>query len=379
MKPRERDYKSAKQTHVAGSTLTFQNFVPRYGPRGGRNVIDGFDLVAEFPDVTQASTAVEGEEAYRVWKRIVVEQVGGLRRWNLRGDETRQALYVLEGADRVREHADIAVAANQNLTFSCYIPMAKRFVKRPVDFALPGDLLHQVQIECGDASEISVGGGTTTITSARYYVVAHTHEEFQVELKCEDEVKASVFANTEGLNLKVGGRLQGLVIFARGASGGASMSNFTDIRIDELLPVAAARDAELVRPFLRDRYNPSNLESTDGAAVRNDPSAAGRAVPVIWSDEDTSPFDGPIIDDVQVYTTNSVSSCIAISHTVKALSKEVASAVMSAYKLPAEAFRVKTVGKSKRGINMWDGREEELAFMPKAAALPRLGRRQAAA
>lgn len=376
-KPHCREYKSAKQTHVAGSTLDFHGFVPRYGARGGRNVIDGFEVVAEMTDITVAGTAVEGEDAYRVWKRLRVEQVGGIVRWNLRGDESRVAMYHLEGAERVREHADIAIAANQNLTFSAYIPMSKRFSKRPADFALPADLLHKVSIECGDVAEIGVGGGTVTITAGRYYVIAHCHEEFDVELKCEDEVKAAPFPSTDGITLKVGGRLQDLAVFARGANGGAAMANFTDVRIEELIPVALTRDAELQRPFLRDRYNVEN-GTTDGASIRNEPVAGDLAVPVIYTDEDVSPFDGPIMDDAIVYTTNTVASCIAIYRVVKPLSGQVAQGVLNAYGLSASDFRVKTEGKSKREAGRWTGREDDLQYMPKKGPLKRQGRRQAA-
>ena len=134
---------------------------------------------------------------------------------------------------------------------------------------------------------------------------------------------------------------------------------------------------ELQRPFLRDRYNVEN-GTTDGASIRNEPVAGDLAVPILWTDEDTSAFDGPIMDDVVVYTTNSVASCIAISRTVKPRSAAVAEAVMAAYKVPPGQFRVKTVGKSKREVARWAGREDEVQFVPMKTALPRQGRRQAA-
>lgn len=374
---RTRVYKSAKQAYAAGSALEFHGFIPRFGPMGGRNVIDGFELVCEMTDINVATAAVEGEDAYRVWKRIKVEQQGGIERWNLRGDETRVALYHLEGAERVREHADLAVANDQSLVFSTYIPMSKRFAKRPIDFALPADLLHKVTIECADPSELSLGSAVVTIDSGRYYVMAHCHEEFEVELKVEDVVKSTPFPSTDGVTIKAGGRMQDLVLFARGANGGASLSNLTDVRVEELIPLALTRDPELQRPFLRDRFNTAN-STTDGGTIRNDPTAANLAAPVLYCDADCSPFDGPIMDDVVVYTTNSVASLIAISRTVKPLSAAVATAVMSAYSLKPSDFLVKTVGKSKRQAGRWAGREDELQFVPKKAPLFRQGRRQAA-
>lgn len=373
MQPHKRNYVSAPQAHAANGRLTFHGWVPRRGPMGGRVVIDGFELIVDATDLTVAGTAVEGEDVYRIWKRIKVQQVGGRERWNLTGDESRVALYHLEGAERVREHADIAIAANQSLTFSCYIPMSKRFLKRPIDTALPAELFHQLVIECGDTGEIGVGGGTVTIAAATYRVVARTHEEFEVELKAEDEVKAQLFTNTGGVTLKVGGRLQDLVVFARGANGGAAMANFTSVRIPELLPDATVRDAELQRPFLRDRFNVEN-GTTDGASIRNEPVAGDLAVPIIWCDADTSVFDGPIMDDVALFTVNTVASCIAIFRAVKPRSGDVETGVSHAWGLPPAAFRMKTVGKSKRNPAQWDHRKDERAYMPMKAPLPQKGR-----
>lgn len=377
-KPQTRDYRSPSQTFVADSPLSFKGFVPPYGPGGGRNVIDGFTLHCVATDITQATTAVEGEDLWRMWKRIRVNQVGGVPRWNLRGDESRVACYLLEGAERVREHADMAVAANQSLEFGVYIPMRKRFARSPNDYALPADLLEEVLIECASLSEVSVGGGTTTVTAATYYVVAHTHEEFEVQIHLEDVVAATNFASTSGERLKVAGRLQDLAIFARAANGGASLtSSFTSLRIDELMPLDMVRDRELLRSFLRDRYNSEN-STTDGSPVRNDPFGEDRAVPVLWSDFDTSCFDGPVMDEVQLHTTASQASMIAIHRTVKPVRPDIAEAVAHRYGLQPRDFGVKSLGKTKKDPSDWaNGRADELAYMPLKAPLRRNGRRAA--
>lgn len=365
-------YRTPKQNWVAGSSLPFHGWVPVKGPRGGRVVIDGFEVVAEMPDITQAATAIEGEEAWRMMKRVRIEQAGGIVRWNLTGDESRVAAYMFEGAERVREHADIAVAANQNLTFSFYLPLTKRFAKYGTDFAMPADLFSQLVVECADLTELSVGGGTTTITSGRYYVVAHCHEESpgEISIHVDDEVASTPFQSTSGVTVKAGGRLHDLAIFARGASGGASMANLTDVRIDGLMPLALTRNPELLQPYLRDRYTVENLASTDGSEVRNDPFSVDRAVPVLYTSEDTSPFDGDISDQVIIYTTNTVASCIAIHRTVKPINENVAKAVAARYGLKPRDFRVKTAGKSKRNPGQWQGREDHLAYMPLKAHKP---------
>lgn len=369
-KIQSRQYRSPSQSFVADGPLSFKQFVPNRGPTGGRNVIDGFELVIQATDITQAATAVEGEDLYRMWKRIRVNQVGGITRWNLRGDESRVMLYMLEGAERVREHADMAVAANQNLEFSCYIPMTKRFAKRGTDFALPADLFEEVLIECASLSEVSVGGGTTTVTAAVYYVIAHTHEEHEVQIHVEDVVGATNFPSTAGCNIKASGRLQDLIIFARGANGGAAASTFTSLRIDEIMPLDLVRDRELQRPFLRDRFNSENA-TTDGNPVRNDPVGEDRAVPVLWCDQETKVFDGPVMDDVVLTTTSTLASMIALHRVVKPLRPDVANAVARRYRVPAGAFSVKTHGKTKKNAGSdWKRREGQLQYMPQKGPLP---------
>lgn len=362
----------------SGSPIDFNGFVDVEGPNGGRVVIDGFWLHAVFNDINMATAGLEGEDLTgRAFKRIRVEQEGGLVRWDLAGDESRLACYHLDGAERVREHADLTVADDQAVTVSLYVPMRKRFAEEGKDFSLPADLFRNLKIEGADLTELGVGGGTPTIDDLQYYVDVESHEEFEIQLKAEDEVKATPFTNTSGATLKVAGRCQDLGIFARGATGGASMANFTSIRIPtkNILPVRMARDADLVRPYLRDRYSVPNLQATDGAAVRNDPAQAGSYVPVLWTDEQTSPFDGALCDDIVLSTENTVASCIAIHRQTKPRSDEVAKMVMKRWGVAPGEFKVKTSRKNKRRFQQWAGRGNDLAFLPLVAPLVKRDRR----
>lgn len=366
-------YKSEKKTYVSGSNLEFFGWIPRFGPGGGRNVVDRFQLVCEATDVSQASAVVEGEDVYRFFSRVRVEQAGGVVRWNLQGDELRAMLYMLEGAGRVHEHADIAVANNQSLVFKAILPMRKRFAKRPNDFSLPADLLAKLTIECPTAASISAN---TTIAAARYYVVAYCHEEHEVELKCEDVIAATPFPSTAGCTFKAGGRVKELAIYKRAVAGGDPLTGCTGIRVEELMPVELAPDPDLVRPYLADRGAAENSTGTDGDPVHNDPATSDRLYPILWSTEDTSSFDGPEMDDVVIYTTSTEADQIALHRTVRPLSRAVAAGVQAAYRLPETAFKVKTEAKTKRKREDWigSGRGSQLGYMPKKAPLIRQGR-----
>jgi hypothetical protein len=358
--------KSPSQSHVAGSTLRFHSWVPRRGPSGGRNVIDGFEITIDVADLDVSVAAIEGADLWRFFKRIQIEQAGGQLRWNLRGDESRAACYLLEGPDRIREFADAAIAADQVVKFSVYIPMERRYAVEPRDFSLAAELLSEIRIECTDVTEFT--GSTVVMTGASYYVTAWCHEEFSVRICPYDVVSAMAFPSTTGLQLPVAGRLHDLLFYARGTAGGASVANFTDTRIDYLIPVALAR-TDTLGQYQRDRRNSSNLASADGSLVRMDPFLSSKAVPVLWCTERTSVFDGPLLDQAIINVTNSVASLLAINRVVKPRDPSIVAAVMDRHGLKEESFRVKTKGKSKRGREKWSPEQE--AFMPLVAPLYR--------
>jgi hypothetical protein len=361
--------RSASQAHVAGSTLRFNTWIPRRGPNGGRAVIDGFELLVEYADINVATTAVQGADLWRSIRRLQVEQAAGVLRWNLRGDELRTMCYGLEGPHRIREFADTGTTADQAIKLSFYVPMERRYAVEPRDFSLPAEVLSEVRIECADVAELDDDGGTVTIDSLSYSVIAWCHEEFAIRILPHDVIAAMSCPSTSGVTIPVNGRLHDLYFFARGTSGGASLANFTDVRIDQLLPIAMRRDPDLLSAYQRDRRNGSNLASADGGQVRQDPFNIGKAVPVLWTTERTSCFDGPLTDQAIVYLTNSVANLLALYRVIKPRDPNVVEAVCQRHGLPESAFRVKTRGKSKRDRSRWPPEHE--AYMPLVAPLPR--------
>lgn len=369
-------YKSPPQTHVASSVMRFPPWVPQFGPSGGRNVIDMLELVYNFTDITCATTATEGEDFWRAIESLVVEQVDGVQRYQgIQGDALRIFLYQALGADRVPEYADLAVAANQSLVVAFPIPLAKRYSKRPHDFSLPAELLKEIRVGCASngATGLAIGGGTVTINAANAYVLAHCHEEFSVELKSVDQVAVTSFPSTAGVTLKIGGRMQDLIIFARGAAGGASATGLTELRIDGILPDPLLRNPDLIQSYLRSHSAALNdANAADGTAVHNDPVGQGKAIPVLFTTDDTSVFDGPIVDDVILRVTGgSLASALAITRTVLPQNSQLISAVAKKHGLTDADFRMKTVGKSKRDPAKWD--PEKAVFAPKSAALKKRG------
>jgi hypothetical protein len=368
MGPESYPVKSSAQQHIAGSTLRFHSWVPRRGPNGGRAMIDGFELICDVTDLNVASTAIQGADLWRFFKRIQIEQAGGALRWNARGDESRALCYLLEGPDRIREHADSATTNDQAFRVSVYIPMERQFAVEPRDFSLAAELLSELRIECGDVAELDDDGGTVTLDGASYSVIAWCHEEFAVRVCPYDLVAVTPFPSTAGMQLPVNGRLHDLAFYARGTAGGASLANFTDVRIDHLIPVAIHKN-DVLGKYQRDRRNSTNLASADGGQVRMDPFLSGKAIPVLWATERTSVFDGPIIDQAVIYTTNSVANLLALHRVVKPRDPNVVAAVAERHGLQNAAWRVKTRAKTKRGRERWPAEQE--AFMPLVAPLLR--------
>jgi hypothetical protein len=362
--------KSPAQTHVSGTTLRFSGICPLYGPNGGRAVIDKIDVVYNFTDISFATAGNEGEDVWRSIERVVVQQTDGVERINLQGDELRIYDYLTMGADKVPEYADQGTGNNQSLTYSFPLPFEKPYSRRPKDYSLPAELLKEVRVTCcgTGATSLGLGGGTVTITAANVYLLVHYHEEMNVELKMVDAVSSQAFPATSGLTLKVGGRLHDLVVFARGASGSASMANFTDVRIDRLLPETLLRTPDLLQPYLQSRGAALNDPGTDGGGVHNDPVSTGRAVAIFWTNEDTSPFDGDLVDEAIVRTSNTVASCIAIQRVVLPESEQVKRAIEQRHGIGPGEWRAKTLSKGSNR-QKW----AESSYMTKSAPMRRRG------
>lgn len=362
-------YKSPAQSYQSGSALTFSGWVPKRGPNGGRVVIDEFEIIAKPTDVTVAVAAVEGEDLYRFVKKVSVVQQGGRRRYNgVRGDSLRQFLWHHVG--QAQEYADLAIAANQSKSYSISVPMAKPDMLDPFDTSMPADVFDLLEIECADTAELGVGGGTVTIDAMQYYVIAWCHEEYSLVLHAEDVVSEHQLKSTSGDTLKIGGRLHDLLLFARGAQGGAAMANLTDVLIDELRPSALLANPDLTQRWAKTKGVLANLASTSGSQIKNDPVGAGKSVPVIWTGPRTSVYDGVFLSECNLRLTNSVASVIAVTRTMLPKSEQVAAQVMQEYKTPPGAFRVKTRGKTKRNPAEWN--DELSIFMPFSARLPSL-------
>jgi len=372
------EFKSeVKAWSSAGGSAYFFDWIPREGPNGGRIVIDGFWVHADIQVDNSAAAIAQGEDFARAFNRIIVEQVDGKKRWNLPGDSSRVASYGLEGPERYTETADVATSANNTAADTAiYVPMSKRHTHTPEDFALPVDLFKQLVVEYPGANVFDIGTTDISIDFINYYVIAECHEELDLVIHCEDEVAQTDMTSTTEGRIVTGGKLHDLFLHATGASGGASLANLTDVRIDELGIPPFLRVPDLEYIYRRKRNLGANLNSTMGGEVRSDPFVTDQACAVLLADGDTSFYEGPVLSSVRVVMTNTVSALRAIHRIVTPASAMVRNRTSAMYKVPPGAFRVKAASKTMREVEKWP--KPLRPFLPLKAPLPNVMARGAA-
>jgi hypothetical protein len=362
-------YKSEIKAWSAGGRVQFNDFVPPLGPNGGRNIIDGYQLVADGTGTT-AGAALLGEDRCRIFGQIQVHERSGLQRWNLKGDQSRVMCVLLEGAHRVEEPADTGVGAGESVDCQMYIPMTKRFAKRPKDFAQPVDEFKMIELNFPALSDFSLGGSTVTTISANVWVIAHCHEESPgaVEAYMKDEVGATDFTSTTEVRISLRGKLTDLALHARGAAGGTSLANMPSVRIDDLnIPILTRLD-DLLPAYKIHRGQADGIGSTQGSPMRTDPFTADMACAVLFTAEGESTAKvGKVLDSVKVTCdSNTVASLVALTRQVLPQSASYLQDVSSRHGVAASGWRFKTEGKSKREPGAW--KSHERAWIPKSAA-----------
>src|SRR5215216_2186380 len=108
-------FKSDVKPWANNGTLDFTDFVETRGPRGGRMVIHGISLHGIL-NLTVATATTQGEDLYRGFRTVTVEQKDGTRRYNeVPGHALRLISYAHNGSERTHEHKDFA-AGTANVT-----------------------------------------------------------------------------------------------------------------------------------------------------------------------------------------------------------------------------------------------------------------------
>ena len=360
-------FKSPAQAWVNDATLDFKKFVETRGPRGGRMVIDTLVLHAEF-SLTIATATAQGEDFYRMFRKVTVEEINGVRRLNeVTGDALRLISYAHMGPGETHEHADFAAGGPTTVNFTCAIPLTKYWCHEPSDYGMAAEMLERVSITCAAETDIELGSVAATIHSGTYWVIAECHEEFDLVQHLQDEwvVRPFAAASTTEQELNFSkGRIQDLYLYVRGADGGQTLANLTDVYIEHLMPRALRKDPDLKQSYARRRAAAQNGLSATGAARSTDPFVGStlRACAVLLS-TGTKSFEGPERTQVQIKLTNSAdlpAAASIVARVVYPRDPKVEEGLARRYgKRPAY---LQTASKSKRSPGDW--KEEYRRYLP---------------
>lgn len=353
---------------TAGAFAQFGTaWLPKRGPMGGRIVIDAIQAVY-VGTATVAGAVIQGEDVYRFFGPTTVKQKDGYLRYNeVPGDAMRAYLFECYGAARVKEHADVAIAAPATVTATMMIPLAKPNMKEPGDYSLAAEELEFVRIRCATSSDLTLGGSTVTVLTGDYYLIFECHEELDVVVHAIDEVKIQDFSSTTAQEdeLKVGGRLQELIFTVRGAEGGASLANLTAawIHQPQWLAPELQVSPDLKEYFGRERGEATSGASATGAANSTSPytSSTTRAVAVLMA-TGTKCFDGPEIDSAIVKATHTLGATIRmIARVAKKREESTVERIRRSKKLKG-LYRVKTASNQQRAPQAWPA--DVLPYLP---------------
>lgn len=352
-------FKSPAQAWVDDSTLDFKKFVETRGPRGGRMVIDTISLHAEL-SLTVATATTQGEDLYRVFRKVTVEEVNGCRRLNeVTGDALRVISFAHMGADETHEHPDFAAGGPTTVNFTCAIPLTKKYAHEPGDYSMAAEMLERISVTCAKGSNLSLGASVVTVNSGTYWVICECHEEFDLVQHLQDEwiVRPFAAASTTEQELNFSkGRIQDLYLHIPGSDGGQTLANLTDVYLEHLMPRALRKDPDLKQHYARSRGQCQSGLSAQGAARTTDPfiGATLRACAVVLT-TGTKAFEGPERTQVQIKLTNSADLPAAaniISRIVYPRDAKVTEGLGRRYgKKPAY---LKTASKSSQNPGAWD-------------------------
>lgn len=350
-------FKSTPQPWADGANLDFSGFWETRGPRGGRMVIVGIALHAIVQvDVTVG--ALQGEDIYRIFDAVTVEQKDGVRRLNnMPGDALRIASFAVNGRERTHEHADVAVGNNAVITATAYVPLAKPFAYEPGDFCLATEMLNLISLRCARAAQMSIGGATVAIDSGSYYVVLECIEQMGLVQHAVDEWIVRDFASVSAteLELNVGGRIHDALLYIPGGDGGQSLANLDEAMVEHVMPQFLKRDPELKQFYARARGACTNALSATGAALSTDPfvQSTQRAAAIILS-TGTKAFEGKALSQATVrlrLSANLPGVPRLLLRVVKPRSEAARQGIVSKYK-PTGSY-IHTEGRTQREPGRW--------------------------
>lgn len=342
--------KSEAKLVTPGTTTEFFDFVPLTAPDGGRVVIDKFYLVIT-GSITVATSVWDGRDVPRLAQLIIVEKRDGRQRWNLSGCKTRFASIKYNGIDEHQEHPNVPVGAAQPVELRLLIPMAKKYVRRGNDFALPADAFKKFTVNWAALANAQTGTTVLSAQSMSAYVLVEWHSESKVEFKTDDVVKAIDFTSQTQVRTALSGVVHDLDIVKEGTTaGGDLVTAITDARIDDLgMPPLTFND--LKHSYSAKRQIAPSGPTTPATERFLDPVREGKMLPVITADRATSPWDGKVIDSLKLDVGTGVAGASIITREIYDKSQPDVQATMARYGITSNAIQFASGDSASNGVD----------------------------
>lgn len=348
----------------AGEAVFDNSFIPDQGPNGGVMVIDRI-IENGLMNLTAATAVIQGEDLYRVFRYTTLTMVDGEKRVDaVPGDALRLINFAHLGAEATIEHQDFAISTG-NVTVTAVVPLAKPFAFEPDDYSLPAYLMREHRIGMAQSTDLSLGASVVTVNSGSYWLIAECREEFGAIEHAVDCWSVQEFDTSTSGTIPVNGRAQDLYLFVKGASGGASLANVTDVFIPNIYAQPLLKH-DLQQAYARARGQATNSFSTVGDPRSTDPfvaSASGtlRAIAPLLCEGDKA-HDAPESRTIQVKCT--LGGALSLLMVVRATKRITAAHTALVKRMHrTNGMQVKTSGKTRRGTHEWT--PDQLAYLPK--------------
>lgn len=339
------DKPSLSESYSAGNEIRFSpEFIDTLGPTGKRNIVSMLALEVSY-DLDIATAALQGENMANFFSNIRILDNQGVRR-QLSGPALRVMNQAMQGAQSFLEHADEGIGTGSTGTYVLEIPFADFRAKEDgSDFGIPAELIREISVTCGTASDLSLGTSAVTINAATSVICrAYCKEQNQPTLKARDIIAEAQMRTTTESTHQIGstGGFVDLILAYKNGDALTDMSGWTSHRC-EPFHQRVETAAKKVRDYARNRGIAHN-GVTPGGLLYNDPVmlATPKAV-VVYETAGKAPklLDHRFAKSFTVVATNSVASSQLCYRAILPQNEEANAAVMAKYGARA--------GGSKRG------------------------------
>lgn len=350
--------------YVNGRSLVTSDFVKRRGPRDGRAVIRRIDIVTSVRLTTGAGVTLSKRDLCGIFKLIELYDAGGLRR-SMDGYHAKIWMQDDLGERAPEDDADVAAnTANQDRTVILSLCFQRPTDFAPDDFGLTADdfLGGYLALTWAADADLSwaggAGAGTIVAANTSAQVIAYYEEEGDTQFKSRDLIQfVEMETNAKGTLPIDGGLVDGAFIHKRDTTGanagGVAVTTLTSVEIPALNQPAIPR-AALRAGYLIDRGG----AYTDGNMVD-----LNVAQPLFWQQPGAKMRHRIQIPANLILKLVSTMAAGRITYrTTEPKSVKAMQAAAVANGLPPDApVRVKTRGKSQRGLKGWKGGDK---FLP---------------